>query len=112
MGIIAAAVPLLVILLLLFDKWGTSLLPHPQFTIRDLMLSTALIAAGFGAYAAALRLEVVDDELALLPFLLLYLSSGPLIGAGVFLPFGRASLGAVLGSLVCLVMCCRLPLIT
>lgn len=111
MGIIAAAVPLLIILLLLFDKWGKSLLPHPQFTIRDLLLSTALIAAGISALLLPFR---VSEELLNTPVLIplfagLMIAGCPLIGAGLFLPFGKTRIGVIWGILAMLVLACLLP---
>jgi hypothetical protein len=90
----------------LLFAWLCASTKLPQFTIRDLLLSTTLIAAGVGALAAAFRLPVFEHQLA---FFILYLSSGPFMGAGVFLPFGRTRLGFVLGCLLALVMCCLLP---
>ena len=109
--LVAAAIAVFVALVLwavMSDAWISPHVPFQllQFTIRDLLLSTTLIAAGVGALAAAFRLPVFEHELA---FFLLYFSSGPLIGAGVFLPFGRTRLGFVLGCLLILVMCCFLP---
>jgi hypothetical protein len=69
----------------------------PRFTVKTLLISTALIAIGtglivwmnnpyFGLYVPNYYLEI-----------LLWLATGALIGAGICLPFKKPSLGAVLG---------------
>lgn len=77
-----------------------------QFTIRDLLLSTVLIALGIGILSAAYR--VPDHHVpfySVAAFFCIPLS-GPLIGAGLFLPFGKARLGAIWGLLVMVTLLC------
>ena len=74
----------------------------PQFTIRDLLLSTALIAAGIGAPLMAANLKptapYVESWQGML-FVVSWIAAPTLVGAGIFLPFGKPILGAVLGLL-------------
>ena len=68
---------------------------RPQFTIWDLMRSTALIASSIGIILAAQRFlywPYRDDFV-----FCCMLFSGSLLGAGVLLPFGKAKTGAVCG---------------
>ena len=86
----------------------------PQFTIRDLLLSTALIAAGIGDFLLLFRLpEALMNSLGILPAFLflvsIYLSSGALIGAGLFLPFGKTWTGFAWGILAMLAFACLFP---
>ena len=73
----------------------------PQFTIRDLLLSTALIAAGIGTFSLASRtaLPVTSAANGLWLFLI-WFASGPLIFCGLFLPIKKPILGAFLGGII------------
>jgi len=54
-----------------------------------------LISAGFGCFAAASSIPVLENPLALL----LICGGGSLIGAGVLQPFKFAWVGAIIGAL-------------
>ena len=71
----------------------------PQFTIRDLLLSTAMIAIAVGVPVTTYRL---NGPLAI-GFLCFFVSPSLLL-AGIGLPFGYARQGAYLGIVVVLVM--------
>jgi hypothetical protein len=70
----------------------------PRFSLRQLLLAVALFAAGLSLMLAAVR----SSPVAAWRFnpaygILLWLSGGPLVGAGVMTPWGRPLLGALLG---------------
>lgn len=80
----------------------------PQFTIRDLLLSTALIALGIGAYRAAILMAFntpLQNQVGFAHLMIaVWLSSGALIGTAIFIPFRRPLYGAIFGLLVSLVL--------
>lgn len=72
-----------------------------QFTLKDLFLSTTLVALGL----VIAVLSVSPVFLRVLPWIFwylyvplgLWLSGGAMIGAGVLFPFKKAAVGAVIG---------------
>ena len=82
-----------------------------QFTIRGLMLGTAIIALGIAGPIAAFRVNEHQNGLVTIIAFIGTPLSGPLIGAGLFLPLGKAGFGAVLGLLLMLLVACVLPII-
>ena len=64
----------------------------PKFTIRDILLSTSLIAT---MLLGGLRLNSVAATWS-------WLLAWPILGAGLFLPFKQVGGGAVLGTLLML----------
>ena len=72
----------------------------PRFRVKDLMLSTALIALGLGYICYELSGDM-HSEIPLPEFLLLpmWIGSGSSIGAGIAHLFGKAWAGAVLGGI-------------
>ena len=79
----------------------------PQFTVRDLLCSTALIAAGIGAPATALRLtsnQAQHDTLCTALLLASLVAAPILVGAGFILPFRKARFGTALAFLLILIV--------
>jgi hypothetical protein len=76
----------------------------PKFTIKDLLIATALVSLGLGMVVGAHganSLEVRPNYV--VPILVcLYFFGCPTIGVGIFYPFGNDAwlLGAALGSVV------------
>ena len=74
-----------------------------QFTLGTLILSTSLVGAGIGCFAIGFRtLEYIAPNHNLpwwLPVFALVqtLAAGPLLGAGILLPFRRARIGIYIG---------------
>ena len=72
----------------------------PRFTIRDLLLSTALIAAGIACLSRPSRLQPRSPEPVLIMSLAMLPLGPPLTGAGLTLPFGVIARGALWGALL------------
>jgi hypothetical protein len=75
---------------------------RPQFTLKSLLLSTSFVGAGIGCSLAGSRFLSDDDGQRLdwwrpVFAVVQVLAAGPLIGAGLLRPFGRARLGAYFG---------------
>jgi hypothetical protein len=72
----------------------------PRFSLKDLLIGTALLAAGDTAICGIGRLP---NDMSLgsgyQAITLLWFGGGTLIGAGLFIPFKRPWLGAALGLL-------------
>jgi hypothetical protein len=84
---------------------------HRQFGLKSLLIATALICVGLGCVVASARTAVrIDNSIdiagasELLLMMTGFLASGPLIGAGLLIPFRNATLGACLGFLTEVVM--------
>ena len=75
----------------------------PRFTIKDLLIATALIAIGAGALAFLFRggeglfAAGLGSEAAVL---VLWIGGGACIGAGLLTPFKRPLVGAVIGMVI------------
>jgi hypothetical protein len=63
----------------------------PRFSIKDLLIGTALLAAGITSVCGIARLPSHPVVL------LLWLGGSALVGAGLFAPFKRIWLGAAIG---------------
>lgn len=68
----------------------------PRFSIKDLLLSMALVALGLGTIVFTLKLES--------PWMSLGCYGLVLIGAGALIPFNRAWTGAGIGCLSYIVL--------
>ena len=76
----------------------------PRFSIKDLIVSTTLVAAGFAAALSPFRFNFEVDGRAIWPLLLsLWFGGCMMVGAGAMYPFKRAWIGALLGFLVALI---------
>jgi hypothetical protein len=78
---------------------------RPQLTVRSLLLSTALLGAGIGMLLMTIDrwmkgLHSNPPGMPVLYYVLQFLASGPLIGAGLFAAFGRWRLGAYVGFMI------------
>lgn len=75
----------------------------PKFSQERIMATSGLILGGLFVLAWAIWFDGnagADD-----PFrIALFFASGPILGAGVFMPFGRPLLGAVIGILTLIVL--------
>jgi hypothetical protein len=70
-----------------------------QITLKSFLLSTSFIGAGIGCFLAGnsyLNSPTYENWRGILA-LVQILAAAPLIGAGIFRPFGRARLGAYVG---------------
>jgi hypothetical protein len=75
-------------------------LDMPRFSIKDLMLATALVAAGMCITIFANDIANTSNSpsiVLVLTILGLFLGGFALVGAGVLYPFGRAWTGALVG---------------
>jgi hypothetical protein len=70
----------------------------PRFSVRQLLLAVALLAAGFGLMLAGVR-SGASAEWEFNPKYgaPLWLSGGALVGAGIMKPWGRPYAGAAVG---------------
>ena len=66
-----------------------------QYTLKELFLATTLIAVGIGGLKFAF--EYAHEFFS---FVTIVSLSGTALGAGVFTPFQRKRLGAILGTIV------------
>jgi hypothetical protein len=66
----------------------------PRFTLKDLLVSTSLIAASLSCFWLISAIKR-NDSMALA--LLLWFSSGSFLGAGLLTPFQRAFIGGITG---------------
>jgi hypothetical protein len=66
----------------------------PRFSIKDLLWSTTLIAAGFGVFVITVRAARGE------PNWILWHGSGALAGAGILFPFRHPWIGAVFGAVL------------
>ena len=77
--------------------------PKPRITLRNFLIATILVGTGVGfAFAGSRNMgpgHGLSDGIRFFSFFQM-LASGPLIGAGLFLPFGKARTGAYLGFLI------------
>jgi hypothetical protein len=64
-----------------------------QFSLLRLFASVAMIAVGLAALFAVLRTHDLEQWVAI-P---LWISGGALVGAGLFAPFHKTMLGAIVG---------------
>jgi integral membrane sensor domain MASE1 len=71
----------------------------PRFGMKDLFVSTTLIAAGLGYMVAADGINLPDSITVPLWFV-----SGAAIGAGICHPFRLAWVGAIIGALAILAL--------
>ncbi len=71
----------------------------PHYSIKDMFVSTGLIASGIMGLVAIHRWLRVDDVKSLLVLLLMafYFASFILIGTGIMLPFKKLSAGISVG---------------
>ena len=69
-----------------------------QFTIRDLFLAITLVAVGVGCIAIALR-PLLTSTNGIKG--ILYVGGWVSIGVGLFTPFQRNAVGAILGFVLC-----------
>jgi hypothetical protein len=68
----------------------------PRFTIKDLLLTTTLIAVGVGMFAFLFqRGDAINRVGAGAAALLLWFGGSAFLGAGVFAPFKRPWRGAI-----------------
>jgi hypothetical protein len=67
----------------------------PRFSIRTLLVATAMTAMGVTALIAVRRWH---DELAVHIAILMVAGAGALFGAAAFLPFRKPFMGAVVGA--------------
>ena len=79
----------------------------PQFTIRDLLLSTTLIGMATGMLTLLLRIASIASTRYMV-VVVVYFTIGPLFGAGLFTPIKRPILGADLGGIIQVVGTCIL----
>ena len=80
----------------------TTDLPHPQvprFSIKDLMLSTLLVAVGLTVEIVLFRFLPRTSEEFLLAYFILC-SGLATIGAGLFAPFRKKKVGAAVGFVI------------
>jgi hypothetical protein len=76
---------------------------QPRFVLKDLFANTALIAVGLAwIFVAYPLLRHSIDHLGLPVWL--FIVGGSFIGAGVLAPFRMASIGAILGTIVQLLL--------
>jgi hypothetical protein len=68
----------------------------PRFTIKDLLLSAACISLGLALLGLIYRMAPGVKEVGL-P---IWFMGGILVGAGVFVPFKRPGIGAIVGVVV------------
>jgi hypothetical protein len=85
----------------------------PRFTVKDLLIATALVAAGAGMIGLLHHGRLLPDNVefasAWATAILLWFGGGALIGAGLFLPFKRPWTGVVF-ALVIQTLLMALPL--
>jgi hypothetical protein len=67
--------------------------PLPRFGLKDLLISTALIAIGL----AVLRLRFAGEPLVIGWWLVSWFGGGALVGAGIGVPFGRTKRATLAG---------------
>jgi hypothetical protein len=74
----------------------------PRFALKDLLLSTTLIALGLACYVWVQRSQIplLEHPIILLPLI----GSGALVGAGILHPFRVAWMGALIGALAMLAL--------
>jgi hypothetical protein len=72
----------------------------PRFTIRDLLVATALIAVGAGMIVFLFRGREASHQLGDWPTLFFWCGSGAFVGAGIFTPFKRPWTGAITGFVI------------
>jgi hypothetical protein len=64
-----------------------------RFSVKDLLVSTTLIAVGVGGFICGASDTIPGD----FP---IWLASGPCVGAGLLYPFRLATIGAVIGGFI------------
>jgi hypothetical protein len=75
-----------------------------RFSIRDLLISTALIAAGLAGFRLLWTADITHKALPNAVTLAVWFGSGACIGAGILRPLtGHWWLGAVFGSVIQLI---------
>jgi hypothetical protein len=67
----------------------------PRFTVKDLLISTSLIAVSFSCFALLSAISHNDSTAVLA--LLLWFSSGAFLGAGLVTPFRHPLVGGLVG---------------
>jgi hypothetical protein len=76
----------------------------PRFTIKDLLITTTLIAIGVGILTFLFRNVVLMEQLfgdnAVVAAIVLWLVSGAMISAGLFVPFRHPWMGAAIGLVI------------
>ncbi len=72
---------------------------HLQFSLKSLLLSMSLIGAGIGCFIGGIVgvIGPVDDYWDRIPQMVQILAGGPMIGAGIFVPFRCGRLGCYVG---------------
>ena len=86
-----------------FNIWfGVSMVTKmPKFSIKDLMIATAMVAVGLAtSHVANSPNIIVDESILLLAPMLLALTGWGIVGAGVLYPFGRWRVGIMLGVII------------
>ncbi len=74
-----------------------------SFSLKRLIISFTLIAAGLAINVWFFRLDVGPRDLTILEkslLLVIFFASGPMIGAGILCPFKQTIIGAALGILL------------
>ncbi len=74
----------------------------PRFTLRDILIAIGLIAVGLGVLAEIIRRDPGCINFGIL--LVLYFGSFAMIGAGLFTPFHKWMIGAVVGCVTAFVI--------
>jgi hypothetical protein len=69
----------------------------PQFSLKRLLASMTAIAIGISSIVYLVRGNVADSADNLVLAFALWFGGGMLIGGGLFAPFKRAVVGAILG---------------
>jgi hypothetical protein len=72
----------------------------PRFTVKDLLIATALVALGAGTLAFLFQIGKPLQLVAPPVFAGLWLCGGACVGAGIFTPFKLPTMGGVIGFVI------------
>jgi hypothetical protein len=73
----------------------------PRFTVKDLLIATTLIAVGAGMLAFVFQNgEEIKRGYGAGVFAVLWFGGGAFVGAGIFTPFKRPWMGAIIGVMI------------